>query len=169
MKKIFLFILAVAVGATSWAQQPVKTKPAAKPSKPVTPSTTLKTVNDSASYAIGVSVASFYKQQGITNINTIILSRAIGDVMSGKKALLDDMTCNTVVTKLINTAQEKNPNITIEEVKNNLEMRDYIDSHREVSPLRKADDAIVLDNTNLTPEQQFQKALAWAKERKAFK
>ena len=64
---------------------------------------------------------------------------------------------------------EKNPNITIEEVKNNLEMRDYIDSHREVSPLRKADDAIVLDNTNLTPEQQFQKALAWAKERKAFK
>ena len=33
-------------------------------------------------------------------------------------------------------------------------MRDYIDSNREVSPLRKADDAIVLDNTNLTrPEQ----------------
>jgi len=40
---------------------------------------------------------------------------------------------------------EKNPNITIEEVKNNLEMRDYIDSHREVSPLRKADDAIELE------------------------
>ena len=48
---------------------------------------------------------------------------------------------------------EKNPNITIEEVKDNLEMRDYIDSHREVSPLRKADDAIVLDNTNLTPKK----------------
>ncbi len=29
-------------------------------------------------------------------------------------------------------------------------MRDYIDSHREVSPLRKADDAVELDNTNLT-------------------
>lgn len=115
MKKIFLFILAVAVGATSWAQQPAKTKPAAKPSKPVTPSATLKTVNDSASYAIGVSVASFYKQQGITNINTAILSRAIGDVMSGKKALLDDMTCNTVVTKLINTAQEQKSKPTIEE------------------------------------------------------
>jgi len=50
---------------------------------------------------------------------------------------------------------EKNPNITIEEVKANLEMRDYIDSHREVSPLRKAADAIELDNTNLTMEEQL--------------
>lgn len=54
---------------------------------------------------------------------------------------------------------EKNPNITIEEVKNNLEMRDYIDSHREVSPLRKADDAVVLDNTSLSMEQQLAIAL----------
>lgn len=54
----------------------------------------------------------------------------------------------------------KNPNVTIEEVKNNLEMRDYIDSNREVSPLRKADDAIVLDNTNLTIEQQLKQALS---------
>ena len=50
---------------------------------------------------------------------------------------------------------EKNPNITIEEVKNNLELRDYIDSHREVSPLRKADDAIVVDNTHLSLEEQL--------------
>ena len=60
---------------------------------------------------------------------------------------------------------EKNPNITIEEVKNNLEMRDYIDSHREVSPLRKAKNALELDNTNLTEKQQFQKALEWAREK----
>jgi cytidylate kinase len=59
---------------------------------------------------------------------------------------------------------EKNPNVSLEEVKNNLELRDYIDSHREVSPLRKADDAIVLDNTNLTEKEQFHKALAWARE-----
>jgi cytidylate kinase len=59
---------------------------------------------------------------------------------------------------------EKNPNITIEEVKNNLEMRDYIDSNREVSPLRQAKDAIVLDNTNITEEQQLKQALKWAKE-----
>ena len=54
---------------------------------------------------------------------------------------------------------EKNPNISIEEVKNNLEMRDYIDSHREISPLRQAEDAIVLDNSNLSPQEQYQLAL----------
>ena len=61
----------------------------------------------------------------------------------------------------------KNPNITIEEVKDNLEMRDYIDSNREFSPLRKADDAFVVDNTNLTPNEQlsivFDKCVASAK------
>jgi len=60
-----------------------------------------------------------------------------------------------------------NPNITIEEVKQNLEMRDYIDSNREVSPLRKAHDAIVLDNTNLTMAQQLKLALQWAGEKLA--
>jgi cytidylate kinase len=59
----------------------------------------------------------------------------------------------------------KNPNITLEEVKNNLAMRDYIDSHREVSPLRKAEDAIVLDNSNLTMKQQLDIAKKWVKER----
>jgi CMP/dCMP kinase len=54
---------------------------------------------------------------------------------------------------------EKNPNITIEEVKANLEMRDYIDSHREISPLRKAEDAIEIDNTNLTTGEQLAFAL----------
>ena len=39
-----------------------------------------------------------------------------------------------------------NQNITIEEVRDNLEMRDYIDSHREISPLRKADECNILDN-----------------------
>jgi CMP/dCMP kinase len=53
----------------------------------------------------------------------------------------------------------KNPNVSIEEVKNNLEMRDYIDSHREISPLRQADDAIVIDNTNLTMAEQLKLAL----------
>jgi cytidylate kinase len=60
---------------------------------------------------------------------------------------------------------EKNPSITIEEVKNNLEMRDYLDTNRDISPLRKAEDAVILDNTDLTPEEQFKMALGWAKER----
>ena len=54
---------------------------------------------------------------------------------------------------------DKNPNITLDEIKTNIEMRDYIDSHREVSPLRKADDAIVLDNTNLSQKDQLDFAL----------
>ena len=36
----------------------------------------------------------------------------------------------------------------------NVEQRDYIDTHREVSPLRKADDAVVLDNSYMTIEEQ---------------
>ncbi len=49
----------------------------------------------------------------------------------------------------------KNPNITIEEVESNLEMRDYTDSNREISPLRKAVDAIEIDNTFLSIDQQL--------------
>ncbi|WP_153800520.1 (d)CMP kinase [Foetidibacter luteolus] len=62
---------------------------------------------------------------------------------------------------------EKNPDITIEEVKRNLEMRDYMDSNREFSPLRQAEDAIVLNNSNLTMAEQLKTALKWVKERSA--
>lgn len=43
-----------------------------------------------------------------------------------------------------------------DEIKRNVEERDYIDSHREVSPLRKADDAIELDNSNISIAEQKQ-------------
>ena len=43
-----------------------------------------------------------------------------------------------------------------DEILKNVEERDYIDSHREVSPLRKADDAIELDNSNMTIAEQKQ-------------
>ena len=46
--------------------------------------------------------------------------------------------------------------VNIEEVLANLQERDYIDSHREVSPLSKADDAIVLDNSHLNMQQQLE-------------
>ena len=48
----------------------------------------------------------------------------------------------------------------IQEVLKNLQERDYIDSHREVSPLTQAEDAIVLDNSDMTMEEQ----LKWLKE-----
>lgn len=59
----------------------------------------------------------------------------------------------------------KNPNISIEEVKTNLEMRDYTDSNREFSPLRKAADAVELDNSLLTREEQLKIVLNWAQEK----
>ncbi|MBP5374831.1 MAG: (d)CMP kinase [Bacteroidaceae bacterium] len=50
--------------------------------------------------------------------------------------------------------QEERDALNFEDVLKNVEERDYIDSHREVAPLRQADDAIVLDNSELTREEQ---------------
>lgn len=58
----------------------------------------------------------------------------------------------------------KNPSVTIDAVRENLEQRDYLDSHREESPLVQAADAIVLDNSQLTQDEQFELALGWARE-----
>ena len=49
----------------------------------------------------------------------------------------------------------KGEEVSIEDVKKNLLERDYIDSHRETSPLSKADDAIVLDNSDMTMADQM--------------
>jgi cytidylate kinase len=93
--------------------------------------------------------------------------RDIGTVVFPKAALKIFMTADNAirVERRFKELFDKNPNVTIEEVKNNLEMRDYIDSHRDVSPLRQAEDAIVLDNTNLTMKQQLEIAVRWAKEK----
>lgn len=58
-----------------------------------------------------------------------------------------------------------NPNISLEEVRNNLELRDYIDSTREESPLHRAHDAILIDNSNLTREDQLKLVLELVKDR----
>lgn len=52
--------------------------------------------------------------------------------------------------------QQKGMPANYEDILKNVEERDYIDSHREVSPLRKADDAIELDNSHMTIEEQNQ-------------
>ena len=59
----------------------------------------------------------------------------------------------------------KDPAITKAEIQANLEMRDHIDSTREFSPLKQAHDALVLDNSSLTRDEQLELALSWAKER----
>ena len=57
---------------------------------------------------------------------------------------------------------EKNPNITMDEVMTNLSSRDHIDSTREFSPLRKAEDAIELNNSTLNRDEQLQRAIDMA-------
>ena len=47
---------------------------------------------------------------------------------------------------------------TLEDVMKNLQERDYIDSHRETSPLRQAEDAFVMDNTHMTLHEE----VVWA-------
>lgn len=93
--------------------------------------------------------------------------RDIGTTVFPNAELKIFMTAdNTVrVERRFKEMFDKNPNVSIEEVKSNLELRDYIDSNRDVSPLRKAEDAKVLDNTNLTQMEQLSLALQWANER----
>jgi cytidylate kinase len=60
---------------------------------------------------------------------------------------------------------QTNPTISKEEVAANLQQRDSMDSTREHSPLKQAEDALVLDNTNLDRAQQFELAMQWAMDR----
>ncbi len=57
--------------------------------------------------------------------------------------------------------KEKNENISLDEVMANLAHRDHIDSTREHSPLRKAADAIEIDNTHLNKEEQIEVILKY--------
>jgi len=102
------------------------------------------------------------KERGI-----VMDGRDIGTVVFPDAELKIFMSADNAVRveRRFKELYEKNPNITIDEVKANLEMRDYIDSNREFSPLKKAENAIELDNTNLTEKEQFQKTLKWVNER----
>ena len=115
MKKLLLPFMLLTVSGMIWAQSSTKTKPAAKTnsSKGAAQQSALKNLNDSASYAIGVSVASFYRQQGITSLNTSLVTKAINDILSGKKALMDDEAASMCVNKLLNTMQETKSKPTI--------------------------------------------------------
>lgn len=102
------------------------------------------------------------KEKGI-----VMDGRDIGTTVFPSAELKIFMTANpdVRVERRYRELSAKNPEISLEEVRANLESRDLMDSTREVSPLKKADDAIVLDNSDLSPEQQFALSLAWANEK----
>ena len=56
--------------------------------------------------------------------------------------------------------QVTQPHVTLEEIFENIAHRDYSDTTRKESPLMRAEDAIILDNTNITPDEQLAFALA---------
>lgn len=99
MKKSVLFLFSCILTLAVYSQ------PGKTPVKPATP--VLKNITDSASYAIGMSVANFYKQQGIKNINSSLVNRAINDVMSGKKTLFDENTANTCMNDYMSRIQSE--------------------------------------------------------------
>lgn len=110
------FFIALATIAQPGTPKP-GTKPASKPvAKPVAKNPTapvLKNMLDSISYAAGVSVANFYKQQGITKLNTSIVSKAVNDILGGTKPLLDEQACNNVMNAYMAKiqAEKSKPNI----------------------------------------------------------
>ncbi|RYY99992.1 MAG: FKBP-type peptidyl-prolyl cis-trans isomerase [Chitinophagaceae bacterium] len=102
MKKFFL-VSALALSMASYAQK----KPSAKPAVKGGTTKVLKNQTDSLSYAIGVSVGNFYKQQGMSNINPDLVARAVKDHMSGKQPLLTEAQANTVMMNFMGKAQAR--------------------------------------------------------------
>ena len=93
--------------------------------------------------------------------------RDIGTVVFPNAALKIFVTADPAI-RLERRYQEllqTNPTISKEEVAANLQQRDLMDSTREHSPLKQAEDAMVLDNTNLDRAQQFELAMQWAMEK----
>jgi cytidylate kinase len=102
------------------------------------------------------------QQQKMGELKGIVMDgRDIGTTVFPEAELKIFMTAGIMirVERRFKEMLVKNPNVTIDEVKRNLETRDYIDSNREVSPLRKADDAVLLDNSEMTMEEQLDLAL----------
>ena len=104
MKKI---LVAVACFCTIMSHAQTKTTKTTPP-KTTQSTTVLKTLNDSVSYAIGLSVANFYSQQGIKTLNSTLVSKGISDVLGKKKLLLTDEQANMAVMRCLNPNLSKN-------------------------------------------------------------
>lgn len=87
--------------------------------------------------------------------------RDIGTVVFPDAELKIFMTASatTRAQRRFEELQSKNQNVPYEDVLKNVVERDYIDTHRDDSPLRKADDAIQIDNSDLSREEQFDAVL----------
>jgi cytidylate kinase len=108
------------------------------------------------------------QQQALGEEKAIVMDgRDIGTTVFPKAELKIYLTADEHIRAMrrCDEMKLKNPSISLDEVVENLKHRDLIDSTRDVSPLRKAKDAVILDNTALTMEQQLEISYQWAIER----
>ncbi|MDO3641534.1 MAG: (d)CMP kinase [Mucilaginibacter sp.] len=94
--------------------------------------------------------------------NIVMDGRDIGTAVFPDAPIKIFMTADPLVRaeRRFKELQPKNPDITLEDVFENLAHRDYQDTTRAESPLVRAEDAIILDNTDLTPDEQLLFALS---------
>ena len=108
------------------------------------------------------------QQQAMGKSKGIVMDgRDIGTVVFPKAELKIFVTASPDirVQRRFLELSAKNSAITVEEIAENLQHRDLIDTTREHSPLKQADDALVLDNSNMSREEQLTIALQWAQAR----
>ena len=105
MKKYLLSGLALLIYFGLAAQA----KKNANPTHSSAPQPSLKSQDDSISYAIGLSVANFFRQQNVQHVNTSLVEKAINDIMKSGSPLLNEQQANSVIMACMNKAQvEKN-------------------------------------------------------------
>lgn len=99
------------------------------------------------------------------NKGIVMDGRDIGTIVFPDADLKIFMTASpmTRAERRFKELQKKGDNVTFDEVLKNVEERDYIDTHRDDSPLVKATDAIEFDNSNVTKLEQFEKVLKLVK------
>lgn len=97
-------------------------------------------------------------QQRMAETRGVVMDgRDIGTVVLPDAELKFFMTAEPEVRakRRYDELRSKGVEVTLEEVTKNVIERDYIDSHRVHDPLRQSDDAVVVDNSNLTLDEQF--------------
>ena len=106
------------------------------------------------------------QQQMGQNKGIVMDGRDIGTVVFPDADLKLFMTASpqTKAQRRFEELIEKGQKVTFEEVLQNVQERDYIDTHREDSPLVKADEAIEIDNSNLTKKEQFELVMELVKD-----
>lgn len=108
------------------------------------------------------------QQQQMGKKKGVILDgRDIGTVVFPKAELKLFLTASPTIRtqRRYEEIQAKGQNSTFEEIRANLLERDHIDSNRADSPLKQAEDAVVIDNSNLSKKEQLAMVSALVKER----